>query len=53
MNQFFPVVSTTMALGLGQNLKRFRCVINMGRVILHQFYRWLGDVVEVEMGALL
>ncbi|EFP85628.2 uncharacterized protein PGTG_10957 [Puccinia graminis f. sp. tritici CRL 75-36-700-3] len=27
----FPIFSTTMALGLGQNLKRVRCVIHMGR----------------------
>ncbi|KAA1124043.1 ATP-dependent DNA helicase sgs1 [Puccinia graminis f. sp. tritici] len=27
----FPVVSSTMALGLGQNWKRVRCVIHMGR----------------------
>ncbi|POW07743.1 hypothetical protein PSHT_09823 [Puccinia striiformis] len=27
----FPVMSATMALGLGQNLKRVRCVIHMGR----------------------
>ncbi|EFP85425.2 uncharacterized protein PGTG_11781 [Puccinia graminis f. sp. tritici CRL 75-36-700-3] len=26
-----PVISATMALGLGQNLKRVRCVIHMGR----------------------
>ncbi|KAA1108541.1 hypothetical protein PGT21_015839 [Puccinia graminis f. sp. tritici] len=28
---FFPVVSSTMALGLGQNWKRVRCVIHMGQ----------------------
>ncbi|KAA1138033.1 ATP-dependent DNA helicase sgs1 [Puccinia graminis f. sp. tritici] len=27
----YPVISATMALGLGQNLKRVRCVIHMGR----------------------
>jgi superfamily II DNA helicase RecQ len=27
----FPVISATMALGLGQNLKRVQCVIHMGR----------------------
>ncbi|PLW11107.1 hypothetical protein PCANC_15871 [Puccinia coronata f. sp. avenae] len=27
----FPIFSTTMALGLGQNLKRVRCVIHIGR----------------------
>jgi len=27
----FPVMSATMALGLGQNLKRVRCVIHIGR----------------------
>ncbi|KNF02634.1 hypothetical protein PSTG_04230 [Puccinia striiformis f. sp. tritici PST-78] len=27
----FPIMSSTMALGLGQNLKRVRCVIHMGR----------------------
>ncbi|EHS63985.1 uncharacterized protein PGTG_21988 [Puccinia graminis f. sp. tritici CRL 75-36-700-3] len=26
-----PVISATMALGLGQNLKRVRCVVHMGR----------------------
>ncbi|KAA1121210.1 hypothetical protein PGTUg99_025263 [Puccinia graminis f. sp. tritici] len=26
-----PVISSTMALGLGQNLKRVRCVVHMGR----------------------
>jgi superfamily II DNA helicase RecQ len=31
MEGVFPVVSTTMALGLGQNLKLVRCVIHMGR----------------------
>ncbi|KAA1076521.1 ATP-dependent DNA helicase sgs1 [Puccinia graminis f. sp. tritici] len=27
----FPIISATMALGLGQNWKRVRCVIHMGR----------------------
>jgi superfamily II DNA helicase RecQ len=27
----FPVILATMALGLGQNLKRVQCVIHMGR----------------------
>ncbi|POV97755.1 hypothetical protein PSHT_14385 [Puccinia striiformis] len=31
MESKFPVMSATMALGLGQNLKRVRCVIHMGR----------------------
>ncbi|KAI7953779.1 hypothetical protein MJO28_006326 [Puccinia striiformis f. sp. tritici] len=30
-NDKVPVISSTMALGLGQNLKRVRCVIHMGR----------------------
>jgi superfamily II DNA helicase RecQ len=30
-NELFPVILTTMALGLGQNLKRVRCVIHLGR----------------------
>jgi superfamily II DNA helicase RecQ len=30
-NGLYPVISTTMALGLGQNLKRVRCVIHLGR----------------------
>ncbi|OAV84818.1 hypothetical protein PTTG_31033, partial [Puccinia triticina 1-1 BBBD Race 1] len=30
-NGKFPIMSSTMALGLGQNLKRVRCVIHMGR----------------------
>ncbi|PLW58263.1 hypothetical protein PCANC_00917 [Puccinia coronata f. sp. avenae] len=31
MEGVFPVVSTSMVLGLGQNLKRVRCIIHMGR----------------------
>ncbi|KAA1071521.1 ATP-dependent DNA helicase sgs1 [Puccinia graminis f. sp. tritici] len=30
-NKEFPIFSSTMALGLGQNWKRVRCVIHMGR----------------------
>ncbi|POV98606.1 hypothetical protein PSTT_14305 [Puccinia striiformis] len=30
-NDKVPVISATMALGLGQNLKRVRCVVHMGR----------------------
>ncbi|KAA1114046.1 hypothetical protein PGTUg99_011216 [Puccinia graminis f. sp. tritici] len=30
-NSKVPVISATMALGLGQNLKRVRCVVHMGR----------------------
>ncbi|OAV96415.1 hypothetical protein PTTG_04018, partial [Puccinia triticina 1-1 BBBD Race 1] len=30
-NARFPIISSTMALGLGQNWKRVRCVIHMGR----------------------
>ncbi|OAV95259.1 hypothetical protein PTTG_26688 [Puccinia triticina 1-1 BBBD Race 1] len=30
-NEKFPIFSSTMALGLGQNWKRVRCVIHMGR----------------------
>ncbi|EFP85006.2 uncharacterized protein PGTG_11175 [Puccinia graminis f. sp. tritici CRL 75-36-700-3] len=30
-NAQVPVISATMALGLGQNLKRVRCVVHMGR----------------------
>ncbi|PLW45183.1 hypothetical protein PCANC_11291 [Puccinia coronata f. sp. avenae] len=30
-NDDFPLMSATMALGLGQNLKRVRCVVHMGR----------------------
>jgi superfamily II DNA helicase RecQ len=30
-NNVYPIMSATMALGLGQNLKRVRCVVHMGR----------------------
>jgi superfamily II DNA helicase RecQ len=30
-NGLYPIILTTMALGLGRNLKRVRCVIDLGR----------------------
>ncbi|EFP93397.2 uncharacterized protein PGTG_19415 [Puccinia graminis f. sp. tritici CRL 75-36-700-3] len=38
----FPIISSTMALGLGQNWKRVRCVIHMGRADPENVMQMIG-----------